>query len=644
MKTISISIPGSKSLSNRALVLAALNKGKTTLVNIADCDDTSFMISGLKKLGIKIKENKDYLEIEGCGGNFKKSKKTIEIYTGNAGTTTRFLAALATITGNEVVINGDERMRERPISELTKALTTLGADIKTTNGFVPLKISAKKLVGGLVKIPGNISSQYLSAILLVAACAKSDVKIRIEQELCSKPYLLMTLKLLKEFGIKFQNKNFEQIVIKPLNNQLRKSEKYQEAAKTARLEQKKYTIESDASSASYFGAYAALHPNKPILLKNIHKNSLQGDIKFLEYLKKMGCKISQKKDGTIVQGPKILKSLGTVDMNETPDIVMTFAILALFTEGKTKITNIGNLRIKETDRLQALENEINKLAKFANLNVKVKTGKDWIEIKNNESAQINRGNSVHKNPVESKTRLRQSSDNATISTYNDHRMAMSFGILTNIFPFIKIENPGCVSKSYMTFWDDLAKCIRLKPAKSNPTKLLQKPQNQDNHNIILTGLRGSGKSKIGKLLAEKLNKKYIDTDKEIEKLTKSTIPQIVKKHGWPYFRAKESQVTKKLAKVKNTIISTGGGLIIDPTNAKILQKTGKIIYLHVKPEICTKRILESKKRPPLTNKKSILQEMQHLYKERDLTYRKTANIIFDRSQSLERDIKKLLNL
>lgn len=503
-KSVCVEVPGSKSLSNRALILSVLCNKQTTLKNVALCDDTNYMIKALKQLGIKIHQDGTTLKIQGIlqNGklNFSKKKKTIRIFTGNAGTTTRFLTALAPLTGNEIIIDGDARMRERPIKELVKALNSLGAKIKSSKGCPPLKIQSSVLNGGEISLPGNISSQYLSAILMVAPFATEKTTINIEQKLCSKPYISMTLKMMEEFGLKVVNKKFRQFIIEPVTqtNQgtARKTEKLcnqisqrgndqnipigKKTEKIQKIFEKTYTIESDASSASYFGAYAALHPEKKILLKNIHKNSLQGDIKFLEYLKKMGCKTIEQKNGTIIQGPRKLKSLGAIDMNETPDLVMTFAVLALFTRGNTKITNIGNLRIKETDRLVALENEIKKLANALNLKklIAAKIGKDWIEIyrlksvpgdklknkdNNSQFDQIYRLESPDVGESQEKSAISQ----AIINTYNDHRIAMSFGILTDIFPFLKIENPSCVSKSYTTFWKDLKKCQDLKPLREN---------------------------------------------------------------------------------------------------------------------------------------------------------------------------------
>lgn len=493
-KLISIEVPGSKSLSNRTLILSVLNNQKTTLKNVALCDDTDYMIKALKQLGIKIHQNGTTVKIQGIlqNGklNFPKKKNTIRIFTGNAGTTTRFLTAVAPLTGNEIIIDGNARMRERPIGELVKALNALGAKIESTNGYLPLKIQNSTLNGGKISLPGNISSQYLSAILMVAPFAIKKTIINVDQKLYSKPYIKMTLKMMEEFGLKVVNKNFRQFIIEPVHqtNQVatKITEKFssqisprgnEQNRPTGKKTEKIYTIESDASSASYIGAYAALHPGEKILLKNIYKNSLQGDIKFLEYLKNMGCKTVEQKNGTIIQGPPNLKSLGAIDMNETPDLVMTFAVLALFTRGKTKITNIANLRIKETDRIKAMKNEIKKLINFLNFKeyIKVNTGSTHITIQTSISAKTkfpicqlvknNRLKLTHVSEKKNKTAIGQARTSflnyksfINIHTYNDHRIAMSFGILTDIFPFIKIENPSCVSKSYTTFWNDLKKC------------------------------------------------------------------------------------------------------------------------------------------------------------------------------------------
>ncbi len=393
-KIIRILVPGSKSIAARAIVLSTIHEKKIKLKNIPKCDDTKYLIKALKKL-----ENKNFT-----------NNKNIKIFTGNAGTTTRFLTAFCALKIAQkqkgiITIYGDKRMNERPIKELTSALNQLGAKIETSGGkekdCPPIKIYPAELIGGKVKIRGDISSQYISALMMIEKFTKEKTTIKINKKLCSKSYVKITKKLIK----KFQNKNF-----------------------------KEFIIESDASSASYIGEYALLNPNKKIILENITKNSIQGDIKFLEYLSKMGCKITEHKNCTEIEGTGIVKALNHIDMNETPDLVMTFAVLAMFANGITKITNISNLSIKETNRIQALKNEIKKFG------IKVKTGKDFIKIHGNPNfiSKINKSS-------------------ISINTYNDHRIAMAFGILKSKIPKLKIKNPKCVSKSYPTFWKDLNK-------------------------------------------------------------------------------------------------------------------------------------------------------------------------------------------
>ncbi len=393
-KIIKILVPGSKSIAARAIILSGIYERKIKLKNIPECDDTKYLINALNKL-----KNKSSI-----------NDRNIKIFTGNAGTTTRFLTAFCALKispkqKGTITIYGDKRMNERPIKELTDALNQLGAKIETTGGrkedCTPVKIYPAELQGGKVKIRGDISSQYISALMMIAKFTKKKTTIKIEKKLCSKPYIKITEKIIKEF----ENKNL-----------------------------KEYTVESDASSASYIGGYALLNPEKKIILENITKNSIQGDIKFIEYLSKMGCKTIEHENCTEIEGTGNIKPLNNIDMNETPDLVMTFSVLAMFANGITKITNIENLRIKETDRLLALENEIEKFG------IKVKTGKDFIEIHGNSNLI-----------------LKNKKSNIFINTYNDHRIAMAFGILKSKMLKLKIENPKCVSKSYPTFWKDLNK-------------------------------------------------------------------------------------------------------------------------------------------------------------------------------------------
>ncbi len=552
---VSISIPGSKSIANRALVLAHLSRNKTKFKNLPNCTDVTLMQKALKSLN--------------------KAK----INTGDAGTTTRFITALATLQNRKITIDGTTHMRKRPIRPLITALNGLGAKVTSKTGCPPLTIHPKVPTGGQISLPGNISSQYLSALLMIAPTLEKETIINIEQKLCSTPYIDLTLEIMKDFGIKVTNKNYKQFKIKPQKI----------------TPQKTLSIEPDASSASYIGAFAAFHPKTHVLLKGLNKNSIQGDISFLKHLKKMGCLITQKPTGTLIQGPKKLKSLGKIDMNETPDLVMTFAILAIFTEGKTTIKNIENLRIKETDRLKALKTELTKIG------IKVKTTKNSITIIGDP------------NLTPKKT---------TIETYNDHRIAMSFAIANTRLHTLIITNPTCVQKSYTQFWDDLAEL--------NKTSL------------ILIGLRGSGKTKLGKMISKYTNRQFIDTDQEIEKQIGMKIHEFVEQNGWRKFRDIERKVISETTKRDNTVISTGGGAVLCRHNTKNLQKSGFIVYLHRHPKTCAKYIENNKDRPPLTNKVDIEEEMKELYKTRNKTYKKVATLTFKRTENLEENALQII--
>ncbi len=412
---IEISVPGSKSIANRVLALSALHTIPLRISNIPDCDDCKYMLAAIQKLGTEVEQKNNTFILK----NFNNKDKTaVKLYTGNAGTTTRFLTAISTTFNREITISGNDRMAERPISILTKALNKIGAKVSDTNNCPPVKIKPQPPYKDKISLPGNISSQYITALIILGTKLEKGLTINIEQELCSKPYIDITLQILKKFNFQFENKDYKKIIIHP------NSIKYPS----------EFIVESDASSASYPGAFAALNSEKTIQLNNISKNSIQGDIKFLKLLEQQNCTIKQTQNSITIQGPKELKSLGKIDMNEIPDLVMTFAILAMFTEGKTTITNVYNLRIKETDRLEALENEIKKFG------INVKTGKDFIEIIGNPKLKENK--EITNKEIE-------------IETYDDHRIAMSFGIIRQFFPKMKILNPECVSKSYPTFWQDL---------------------------------------------------------------------------------------------------------------------------------------------------------------------------------------------
>lgn len=399
--------PPSKSHTNRALVLAALTDGISVIENYAICEDTIYMIRSLRKLGVKIIQNENELIVLGKGGNFNKKKVTL--FCGNAGTTFRFLTALSIFNNGEVTLTGSKRMLERPIGELVDALNQLNVKIESNNGYPPVKVYGGSFNPKPIKVNAKKSSQFLSALLLIMPVLGKDFSIELEDELPSLPYVKMTIQTLKDFGVKVQHSEFKKFFI----------------SENLKLKPAKIIIESDASSATYFlGSAAVLR--KSIIINGLRKNTTQADIKFVKVLQRMGCDVKWDKNSIKLKGKK-LRGI-SVDMNEAPDSVPALAVVSLFAEGRTLIKNIENLRYKESDRIQALANELSKLG------AKIRTGKDFIEI----------------NPV-------KEYKPAVIETYNDHRIAMSFAIAQLKIPKIKIKNPECVKKSFPDFWQEFNK-------------------------------------------------------------------------------------------------------------------------------------------------------------------------------------------
>jgi 3-phosphoshikimate 1-carboxyvinyltransferase len=393
--------PPSKSYTNRALLVAALASGRSVLLDPLFCDDSYYMMESLKKLGIKIQIINDQVIVYGLKGKLNKPKN--RLFVGNAGTAFRFLTtALALCEGN-VILDGDKRMRQRPIKDLINALSYLGVNVESKNGYAPLKIHGGSFIGGESSIKGERSSQYISSILLSAPYAENDVIIKVEGSVTSKPYIDITLDIMKHFNVNVENNNYLEYHIKSGNY----------------YKGKKYKIEGDASNASYFFAAAAITEGT-MEVRNLPPTSKQGDLKLIEVLQKMGCKLVYKKNSIIISGGE-LKGID-VDMNTMPDVVPTLAIVACFAKGETNIFNAENLRIKESDRIKAVCSELSKIG------AKVIEKKDGMTI------------------------IPDRLHGATIETYNDHRIAMSFSIAGLKIPGIKITNPACVNKSFPEYW------------------------------------------------------------------------------------------------------------------------------------------------------------------------------------------------
>ncbi|PKG75305.1 3-phosphoshikimate 1-carboxyvinyltransferase [Shewanella sp. GutCb] len=404
-----INIPGSKSISNRALLLATLAEGTTTLTNLLDSDDIRYMLASLKQLGVnyRLSNNNTVCELDGIAGTLN-SEKAQTLFLGNAGTAMRPLCAALTLGNGEFTLTGEPRMEERPIGDLVDSLRQLGADVAylKNEGFPPLTINATGLRGGNVEIAGDLSSQFLTALLMVAPLAKGDVNIQIKGELVSKPYIDITLALMEQFGVKVTNKDYASFEIKT-------GQRY--------ISPGKILVEGDASSASYFLAAGAIKGGE-VKVTGVGKLSIQGDVKFADVLAQMGADIEWGDDYIIARGSK-LKAVD-LDMNHIPDAAMTIATAALFAEGTTHIRNIYNWRIKETDRLAAMATELRKVGAI------VDEGHDYISVTPPATLQT-----------------------ADIDTYNDHRMAMCFSMLAFADCGITINEPECTSKTFPDYFN-----------------------------------------------------------------------------------------------------------------------------------------------------------------------------------------------
>lgn len=403
-----VRVPGSKSLTNRALLIASLADGRTRLTNALFSDDSGYFAGALRTLGfdLQLDELNREMTVTGLGGRIPSGQA--ELFIGNAGTAARFLSAFLTLGHGEYLLDGDARMRERPIGDLIDALSQLGAEIEAENHCPPVKVKAAGLPGGKAKISGDISSQFLSALLMVAPYAKSPVEIDVTTELSSRPYVDMTLAMMEEFGILVEREGYERFTVQPSSFHPLSS----------------YSIESDASAASYFFAAPAVCGGT-VAVENISRTSKQGDIAFLEVLQQMGCTVKETDNCIRITASSPLRGLD-VDMGDIPDTAQTLAAIAPFASSPTRVRGIASARLKETDRVHATCTELRRLG------IHVKEHEDGVTIYPCE--QIRPG---------------------MVRTYDDHRMAMAFSLIGLRVPGIAIENPSCVSKTFPGFFEVL---------------------------------------------------------------------------------------------------------------------------------------------------------------------------------------------
>jgi 3-phosphoshikimate 1-carboxyvinyltransferase len=411
--------PGSKSITNRALVCAALADGESKLFDVLDSEDTRVMIDGLRALGVEVaspKAKRDALVVQGTCGRIPSLEA--DLFCANSGTTIRFLTALTALGHGAYRLDGTERMRERPIADLLATLKQFGisAVCESGNGCPPLVVHANGLSGGTATVRGDISSQFLSGLLMAAPCARRPVEISMDGPLVSQPFVRMTLRVMRAFGV--------EVAATEALDHFRVEAPQNYAACD-------YGIEPDASAASYFWAAAAVTGGE-VTVDGLTATSLQGDVAFVDSLERMGCEARRDASATTVIG-RPLRGID-VDMNAISDTVQTLAVVALFANGETTIRNVAHIRHKETDRIAALATELRKF------------GADVIE--RNDGIVIR----PRRPPAEAGAPT-------VIDTYNDHRMAMSFAVAGLRVPGVRITDPTCVEKTYPQFFGDLATLV-----------------------------------------------------------------------------------------------------------------------------------------------------------------------------------------
>jgi 3-phosphoshikimate 1-carboxyvinyltransferase len=416
--TATITPPGSKSLTNRALVLAALAENICDLSNVLFADDTHVMIESMMRLGMRLEidHNAHAVRVHGRGGHIDKDHA--ELFCGNSGTTIRFLTALTSLGKGSYTLDGIPRMRQRPIGQLTDLLANLGVRIEylMEHGFPPIKVHAHGLPGGIVRYPAAHSSQFLSALLMIAPYARNEVRIDLEPDQTSWPYVAMTMQLMDQFGVT------PELIRDPKTDQPKQIIVPQGVYKPTN-----YPVEPDASNATYFLAAAAINPGSKVTIEGLGKSSLQGDIGFADVLHRMGAELVFGRDFITLKGPELLEGID-VDMLSMPDAAMTLVVASVFADGPSTIRGLRTLSVKETDRIAALSNELSRLG------ADVRLKDDAMTITPPADGQIKP---------------------ASIDTYDDHRMAMAFAVAGTRAAGITIKDSGCVSKTYPTFFDDL---------------------------------------------------------------------------------------------------------------------------------------------------------------------------------------------
>lgn len=578
---VSVTPPGSKSISNRALVLAALGEGECRIKNLLHSDDVEYMlsaISGLNGATSRWEEGGERLVIKGKGGKLEASKEPL--YLGNAGTASRFLTSVVALcapsTVSSTVLTGNARMQERPIGALVDAMRTNGVNVEYLNkpGSLPVRVDAANgFEGGVIELTAKISSQYVSSLLMSAPYAKHPVTLKlVGGKPISQPYIDMTISMMAAFGIHVERSSTE--------------ENTYHIPKGTYKNPSEYEIESDASSATYPLAVAAI-TGTTCTVPNIGSKSLQGDSRFaVDVLQAMGAKVEQTDYSTTVSGPPIgqLKAIPHVDMEPMTDAFLTASVLAAVADGTTQITGIANQRVKECNRIAAMKDQ---LAKFG---VHCRELDDGIEITGQPYKTLTE-------PVDG------------VYCYDDHRVAMSFSVLSVIVPHnVLILERECTGKTWPGWWDVLSESFKV-------TLDGEEPQSSHGHtsklssdrSIFLIGMRGAGKTTAGGWLAETLHRDFIDLDMELERRVGQTIPEMIRgEYGWDGFRKAELDLLNDVMtnRQHGCVFSCGGGIVESPEARKALvgyiKGGGFVLQIHRDTDQVVEYLLRDKTRPAYT--------------------------------------------
>ncbi|KAI7903655.1 EPSP synthase-domain-containing protein [Cokeromyces recurvatus] len=625
-KEVSLTTPGSKSISNRALLIAALGKGTVRIKNLLHSDDTQFMLAALKALNaadFEWENNGETLVVHGGGGRLSVPDK--EIYVGNAGTASRFLtsvlALIPTAEGAKspyAILTGNARMKQRPIAPLLDALKADGAQIKSLekDGFLPIAVTPNGgLKGGRIELSASISSQYVSSILLCAPYAKEPVELVLTGgQVISQPYIDMTIAMMESFGAVVE----------------RLPENTYRIKQTVYKNPDTYLVESDASSATYPLAIAAI-TGTTCTVTSIGSKSLQGDATFaVNVLRPMGCTVVQTETSTTVIGPPIgqLRPIPEIDMETMTDAFLTATVLAAVTspadeksENITRIHGIANQRVKECNRIAAMVHELTKFG------VQASELPDGIQIHGKAIKDL-------KAPKEG------------VHTYDDHRIAMSFSVLSTVVPQgTIITDKKCVEKTWPTWWDDLEGKLGVRLNGIDLGKKLNDSEKSLGHaiitrikrnvdhekSVVIIGMRGAGKTTLGQYAAEVLGFKFIDVDQYFEVVLNTTVYDFISTWGWSQFRVKETEVLKELlAKdseyCQGYVIACGGGIVETEESRYLLKKYvkegGKVLHLVRDLDQVVSYLNRDKTRPMYG------EDMMNVWRRRRVWYKEVCNYEF----------------